>query len=344
MSADGSGPERGAWRGQGVQVERVNAELARLHRAHQRAGRGHALTRTLNLIVAPSPPASGPVVDAALARLGAHSPSRTLILRRHDADRLDAEARLECELPAGAGRVGVCHDQVVLIADDSRLSHAGSLVAPLLLSDLPTVLWLPDPAAPRADGGLLERSQQILVDSVQDGAPMARLMELARKARVHDLAWGRLEYWRAATAVAFEPHERRALLPRITALEVGYGGKALAAATLLAGWIAARCGWRPERMERDGDRALARASRPDGAEVAISLTRDPCAGGCGGVETVTFAAGAERVALGRGAATTTLRDVFAEALQPLPSFARGYLDALRAAAAMLPNRPAPERA
>lgn len=335
MSAGGSGPERGVWRGEGVQAERVSAELARLHRAHQRAGRGHALTRTLNLIVAPSPPASGAVVGAALARLGAHSPSRTLILRRHDADRLDAEATLECELPAGAGRVGVCHDRVVLTADEARLAHAGSLVAPLLLSDLPTVLWLPDPSAPIADGGLLERSQQILVDSTRDGAPMARLVELAREARVHDLAWGRLEYWRAATAVAFEPHERRALLPRITALEVGYEGEARAAAALLAGWIVARCGWRPGLLERDGDRAVAMASRPDGAEVRISLIRDPGAGGCGGVETVAFAAGAERVALGRGAATSALRDVFAEALQPLPSFARGYPDALRTAAAML---------
>ena len=48
-------------------------------------------------------------------------------MRRHGADRLDAEATLECELPGAAGRLGVCHDQVVLIADDSRLEHAASL-------------------------------------------------------------------------------------------------------------------------------------------------------------------------------------------------------------------------
>ena len=82
-------------------------------------------------------------VEDALAGLGAHSPSRTLVLRRHGSDRLDAELVIESEVPDAAGRVGVSHDRVTLTADDSRLEHAASLLAPLLLSDLPTVLWLP---------------------------------------------------------------------------------------------------------------------------------------------------------------------------------------------------------
>ena len=133
-------------------------------------------------------------------------------MRRHAADRLDAEATLECELPGGAGRLGVCHDQVVLIADDSRLEHAASLAAPLLLADLPTVLWLPDPGTAMPDPLLLDRAQHVLVDSAADGATPGRLADLARRVRVHDLSWGRLEFWRAATAAAFEPHDRRRLL------------------------------------------------------------------------------------------------------------------------------------
>ena len=60
--------------------------------------------------------------------------SRTLVLRRHGADRLDAELVIESELPEAAGRVGVSHDRVTLTADDSRLEHAGSLLAPLLFA------------------------------------------------------------------------------------------------------------------------------------------------------------------------------------------------------------------
>jgi glucose-6-phosphate dehydrogenase assembly protein OpcA len=329
-------PERSRWRGEDVHLDQVVSELARLHRELQDVGRGQALARTLNLIIAPASSRAAKAVDDALAGLGSHSPSRTLVLRRHGSDRLDAEVVLEGELPDAAGRVGVAHDRVTLTVGESRLEHAASLLAPLLLSDLPTVLWLPDPGSPVPDPRLLDRAQQVLVDSVaDDGDALRRLEELTRSARVHDLAWGRLEFWRAATAAAFEPLERRALLPRITSLDVRYEGDALSAGLLLAGWVAARAGWRPEALERDHGRACAKAVRPDGGPVSLSLERDPDARGCGGIEELTFRADSDEVKIRRGAATSRLRDVFAEALQPMPSFARGYADALEAAAAML---------
>ena len=72
-------------------------------------GRGQALARTLNLIVAPASSRAAKVGRRRLSRRSAaHSPSRTLVLRRHGSDRLDAEVVLECELPDAAGRVGVC--------------------------------------------------------------------------------------------------------------------------------------------------------------------------------------------------------------------------------------------
>jgi glucose-6-phosphate dehydrogenase assembly protein OpcA len=328
--------EHRRWRGEDVQLDDVVAELGRLHRAHQGDGRGHAVARTLNLVVAPASPAAMRAVDDALAGLGAHSPSRTLALCRHGSDRLDAELVMECELADAAGRVGVCHDRVTLTADDSRLEHATSLLAPLLLSDLPTVLWLPEPGSPVPDRRLLDRAQQILVDSTAgDGAVLRRLGELTRSARIHDLAWGRLEFWRAATAAAFQPAERRALLPRVARLEVHYEGEALSAGLLLAGWVAARAGWRPGRLERDDGRAGAKAVRPDGGPVALSLVHDPEARGCGGIEKLTFRTDTDEVRIGRGAATSRLRNLFAEALQPMPSFARGYPETLDAIAAML---------
>ena len=331
-----TGGDRSRWKGEGVQPDDVVAELARLHRAHRSDGRGHAMARTLNLIIAPASLVASKAVDDALAGLGVHSPSRTLVLRRHGSDRLDAQAVIECELADAAGRVGVCHDRVTLTADDSRLEHAASLLAPLLLSDLPTVLWLPEPDSPVPDPRLLDRAQQILVDSTAgDGAALRRLGELAASARVHDLAWGRLEFWRAATAAAFEPVERRALLPRVAGLDVCYVGDALSAGLLLAGWVAARAGWRPGTLEHDDGRAGAKAVRPDGGKVALLLVRDPETRGCGGVEKLTFRTDTDEVGIGRGAATSRLRDLFAEALQPMPSFARGYSDALEAAAAML---------
>ena len=51
-------PERSRWRGEDVHLDEVVAELDRLHRELQDDGRGQALARTLNLIVAPASAAS----------------------------------------------------------------------------------------------------------------------------------------------------------------------------------------------------------------------------------------------------------------------------------------------
>jgi glucose-6-phosphate dehydrogenase assembly protein OpcA len=125
------------------------------------------------------------------------------------------------------------------------------------------------------------------------------------------------------------------LLSQVARLEVRYEGDALSAGLLLAGWVAARAGWRPGMLERNDGRAGTKAERPDGGTVALSLVREPEARGCGGIERLTFRTDTDEVRIGRGAATSHQRDLFAEALQPMPLFARGYSGALEAAAAML---------
>jgi glucose-6-phosphate dehydrogenase assembly protein OpcA len=332
--------ERREWSGKGVHTDDLVVELGRLHRAYQGHAHAHALARTLNLIVLPSGPDCERVVSDNLATLGAHTPSRTIVLREHGVDRLDAELAIESDVPEATGAVGVSHDRVLLAADLSRLEHADSLLAPLLVNDLPAVVWLPDVRVPIPDPRLLERADHLLVDSSGGGAAAIRtLAELVRVAQVHDLAWGGLEFWRAATAAAFDPPQRRALLPRVTGLDVRYEGNAFECGLLLVGWIAARAGWRSGRGERDDARLRAEAVRADGAAVAVTLERDPGARGCGGIEKLALRAGSDEVRIVRGAATHQLRDLFAEALRPLPSFTRGYAEAVAQAEEMLEGGP-----
>ena len=329
-------PERTRWVGKGVTAEDINAELDRLHRAAGGSGKVLALARTLNLIVVPCSDRIEKRVEQALDGLGGHTPSRTLVLREQGKKRLDANLVMECESPVAAGHVGLCHDRVLLTMDESRLEHSESLLAPLIVADLPTVLWLPEPGTAIPDPGLLERAQHVLVDSgAGDEAELRRLGELAGDIRVHDLAWGRLEYWRAATAAAFDPAERRRLLPAITAVKLRYEKHGLGAGLLLAGWIAARAGWSPGSLERNDGRARVQAARRDGGKVTIELDEAPPDHGCGGVDAMQFVGDSGEVAVGRGGATSSLRDMFAEALQPEPSFSRGYLPAVTAASTML---------
>ena len=333
-------PERARWVGEGVGAEEVNAELDRLHRVAGGPERVLALARTLNLIVAPCSDRHEKRVESALDRLGSHTPSRTLVLREHGEDRLDASLVMECATPTGAGQVGLCHDRVLLTMNGSRLEHSASLLAPLLVSDLPTVLWLPEPRSAIPDPALLERAQYVLVDSGAGAQPpLGRLAELAAAIRVHDLAWGRLEYWRAATAAAFEPLERRRLLPAVRSVELRYESMGLGAGLLLAGWLAARAGWRPGSLERSNGTARVDAVRPDGGPVSIELAEGSADRGCGGVDALTFRAAESEIEVTRGGATSSLRDLFAEALQPEPAFARGYAPAVGAAAKMLDGSP-----
>ena len=329
-------PERIRWVGKGVTAEDVKAELDRLHRAAGGPGRVLALARTLNLIVVPCSDRREKSVEKALDGLASHTPSRTLVLREHGKDRVDANLVMECVSAVAAGQVGLCHDRVLLTMDPPRLEHSASLLAPLLVTDLPTILWLPEPRSAIPDAALLERAQCLLVDSGAGGESMlGRLAELAAGIRVHDLAWGRLEYWRAATAAAFHPPEHRRLLPALGKVELRYEPLGLAAGLLLAGWIAARAGWRPGPLERVDGTGRVHAVRPDGGGVSIDLTEGGADGGCGGVEALTFKTDDAEVKVSRGGATSSLRDLFAEALQPQPAFSRGYSGAVTAVAKML---------
>jgi glucose-6-phosphate dehydrogenase assembly protein OpcA len=225
---------------------------------------------------------------------------------------------------------------VLLSMDAARLEHSESLLAPLLVRDLPTVLWLPEPMSEAPDPGLLERAQYVLVDSGSGGIRELRILaELAAEIRVHDLAWGRLEYWRAAIAAAFDPPEHRRLLAGLSTVELRCEQRGLQAGLLLAGWIAARAGWRPGPLEQREGHALVKATRPDGGEVAIRLDEAPPDHGCGGVDGLAFKTESQEVTVSRSGATSSLRDMFAEALQPQLSFARGYAPAVTAAAAMV---------
>jgi len=275
-------------------------------------------------------------VEGALDRLGSHTPSRTLVLREHEWNRLDASVVMECQVPVTAGHVGLCHDRVLLAMDAARLEHSASLVAPLLVSDLPTVLWLPEPRSGVPDPALLQRVQHVLVDSSAGGdRVLGRLAELAAGIRVHDLAWGRLQYWLAATAAAFEPPDRRRVLPSVSTVKLRYEPRGLSAGLLLAGWLAARAGWSPGPLQGDDGRSRVHATRPDGGEVSIDLVEAGPESGCGGVDDLVFESEAGEVKVNRSGATSSLRDLFAEALQPQPSFSRGYAPAVAAAAAMM---------
>ena len=325
-------PEASSWSEQDTSVDRVADELLRLHHDHASEGHGHSAARTLNLTVVPCGGDIEKTVEWAVERLGGHNASRTIMLREHDADRLDAKAAIKCEVPQNhSGTVGLCHDVVTLSANRERLAHSASLVAPLIITGLPSVLWSPDAARPLPDPELLERVEQVVLDTSGSGFEGLRnAAGLVKKSAVRDLAWGRLDYWRAATSAAFDTDERLATLDKLDSFEVRHLDGGLESAHLYAGWIAARAGWKVSPLtgskgERTG---VAKHGR---RKVTLMMRREASAAGCGGLVSATFGAGSERVEVTKGAAADDAGDPFPVALRPIASFSRGYEPAVHAA-------------
>ena len=100
-------------------------------------------------------------------------------------------------------------------------------MAPLLIHDLPTLVWWPgDP--PFADpifDQLVEMSDRLIVDSDEFGdllRGLRRLTTLRRRSGVGDLAWRRLGWWQELTAEFFDAPRFRRYLPNLSRLAIRY--------------------------------------------------------------------------------------------------------------------------
>ena len=316
--------ERTIWRGEAVAAETLAERLMEMNREHARHEHGHAATRTLNLLVAAGSDVPAETLTARLRGLHARHPSRTLIVREHGRPQLDATLAIDCAITDAPGRTGYCHDSAELTADGERLRHADSLVRPLRVTGLPSVLWLPGAQPSPAEQSLATVADAIVLDS---GAASDVPAGLARAAalgpeRVRDLAWLRLARWRQRLAVRFDAPEERALLPVIERIELRCAWRDTAAALLLSGWIAARAGWTLSRLEERDGAWRGTAHRADGGAVELALR--PPSGALPGIEALTLHAPQRTIELLEPVAEPNAGRAFAAALRAFDEPAPGY--------------------
>ena len=214
-------------------------------------------------------------IEARLARVGRYHPSRTIICAvGPERTSLDARAAIE----GSSGAVGLSHERITIDVGAEHLSHLDTIVDPILVSGLSTVVWAPH-GHPEAVDSLLRLATVVLVDSAEEpdiGKSLARVAELAERAYVVDLAWLRSTPWRERVAFTFDPAEWRPELGNISAVTVRHGVSSAVAALLLVGWLASRLGWQPALLDGDGDGRLRGPLRAAGSDVAVTL--EPVAG------------------------------------------------------------------
>lgn len=250
----------------------INKQLEELREKVGARTLGYVLT----LIIAPDTDA---VVEESIEAANAAShehPSRVIVVMTDDPDAADArlDAQLRVGGDSGAGEV------VVLRLTGPLTNHAGSVVVPFLLPDIPVVAWWPDiaPAVP-AEDTLGQLAIRRITDATNAVDPLSAI-----KSRLGgytpgdtDLAWSRITYWRALLVSAMDqpPHE-----PITSALVSGL--KAEPALDVLAGWLASRVDGPVRRAVGDLKVELARnsetvtLSRPqEGMTATLSRTARP---------------------------------------------------------------------
>jgi glucose-6-phosphate dehydrogenase assembly protein OpcA len=325
--------ERSEWHGAGVTAGEVAERLLALNREHAFHEHGHAATRTLNLLAAPADDVAPTALAEQLAGLADRHPSRTIVVREHAAARLDASIAIDCTIGSGMGCAGHCHDMADLVADPERLAHADSLVRPLRVAGLPTVLWLPGVRASRAQDPLATVADAIVLDTAAASgaalrAALARVAALD-VARVRDVAWLRLRRWRRHVAARFDDPSALSLLGRIDRVELRSCAPEQAGALLLAGWIAARAEWTIEHLTPAADGWSGTARRADGGAVAIALG-PPGTPGLTGIHALALHAGDQTIALRAPVAAPNPARAFAAALGMFDTATPGYAAALAA--------------
>ncbi len=205
----------------------------------------------LNLVVVTFQQRLAEEAAQTLALLASHHPSRAVIIfaePQAKESRLEADLAAHCQWSPG-GTKHVCSEQVALRAGGAVVEHLSSLIIPLLISELPIVVWWqgnPDPGAPLFHQ-LCDLGDALVVDSGDFATPAATLpgvleatQRAARECALVDLAWTRLYPWRALLAQGFDRGVRSGEVRDIT-IENG-GDTPSAEALLCAGWLRGQLG------------------------------------------------------------------------------------------------------
>jgi len=223
-----------------IQPEKVLKDLrelwAQLGREQEDAG-GVLRACAMTLVVIVESDAEALQVRQTLGVLMHDHPSRAIVLRASEGAGLDARVFAECWMPFGRNQQ-ICSEGIEMSADAANLGEVAHLLIPLVVPDLPVVLWCHGGRffSSRYFDPLFPIAQKIIVDS--SGAANARgaiavLKEFrSRGSRVADLAWTRLTGWREALA-----HSCEESLMTASSARVEYAGALSTGVLYFSRWI-----------------------------------------------------------------------------------------------------------
>lgn len=180
-----------------VRLKNVDAQAIneRLTQARMHSGAGGSQVFTLVVVTDPQ---NAPVTSSYAHAAGELHPSRVLLVIRDLTSEYVEGTGIDAEIHSGEAMPG---DMVTLWLAGEAAKHTPSLILPLLLPELPVVIWLPGAFPDAFDASQIARlSTRRIVDTsfTEDNS----IYELDRLVKIHepgttDMSWARLTRWRA---------------------------------------------------------------------------------------------------------------------------------------------------
>jgi glucose-6-phosphate dehydrogenase assembly protein OpcA len=237
----------GVWHERDTTPAAIEAALRELLKHQHEKDEAYAPARVLNLLVVADREWRGEIQNR-LEGVGRNHPSRTILCAVEPGrTEIDAWATMSTRGDPRPGELALCHEHLVVDVGPQHLPRLDTVVAPLLATDIATLLWSPH-GHPEAVDALLHLAQVVLIDSVNEPdsvAAIERARSLAEQAYVVDLAWLRSTPWRERITSTFDPPQWRDELGRISGVTVRHSPESGISGLLLLGWLAARLGWKP---------------------------------------------------------------------------------------------------
>lgn len=275
------------WRAQDTHPDAIEAALRHLLVDAHRADQSYTPARVLNLVCIVDKQYSGEIANR-LRRVGRYHASRTVVCSVSPRQTtLDAVATIAAPGSGGPGQTTTGRETVVVEMGPRHLEHLDSIVDPLVVTDLTTVVWSPH-GFHDAVRCLLGLAQIALIDSVDEDDPeeaIERAQALMEKVYVVDLAWLRSTPWRERVAATFDPARLRPELRTLSRVTVRHHPDSAIAGLLFLGWLGSRLDWRlSPMMKRDGALVGRATSRRQDVQLRLELDPTMQVRGLAGVE------------------------------------------------------------
>ena len=262
------------WSAQATTPGEIEAALRAMLKERHSENASYVPARSLNLVCVVDKQWSGEIANR-LRHIGHAHAARTIVCAvEPKRTTLDAVATIASDVHPRPGEFALLRETVIVDVGEQHLAHVDTIVDPLVVTDLPTVVWAPH-GHQQAVQALLPLVQVVLLDSIDEPdmrEALNRALTLLHDVYVVDLAWLRSTPWRERVAATFDPPHLRPDLRTISAVTVRHHPESAVAGLLLVGWLASRLDWQLSALIPRGGKLVgsAHARRQD-----VRITLEP---------------------------------------------------------------------